>query len=66
MHLDCDSALTAVIGLVREIHTPIDQAITDGKAVTSADFAALDGAVGALLDAIDARLNPPELTKEAA
>lgn len=55
MHVDFDSGLAAVIGLVREVHAPIDQAITDHKDVTSTDYAALSGAVAALLGAIDAR-----------
>ena len=55
MPVDFDSGLAAVIGLVREVHAPIDQAITDRKEVAAADCAALSGAVAALLGAIDAR-----------
>jgi len=65
MHLDYDSALAAVVDFVREVHTPIDQAITDGKPVTSAEFAALSGAVSALLDAMDARVAVPVSLREA-
>jgi hypothetical protein len=54
--LDLDSGLAAVVDFVREVHDPIAQAITDSKPVTATDFAALSGAVWALLDAIDARL----------
>jgi len=58
MHADFDPGLAAVIGLVRELHGPIEEAITKGALVTSFDAAALAGAVGALLDAIDARTSP--------
>ena len=51
-----DAGLAAVVGFVRETHTPIAQAIADGKSVDSSDYAALTGAVGALLNALDARL----------
>jgi hypothetical protein len=57
--LDLDAGIAAVIDLVREVHTPIDQAITVGKPIAPFEYAALTGAVGALLDAIDARLTPP-------
>ena len=58
MHADIDPALTSVIDLVREIHDPIDAAIAAGRPVPPFEFGALAGAVGALLDAIDARPNP--------
>ncbi len=59
MHLDMDPALAAVIEYVRKVHTPIDEAMADGKPVNLRDLGALSGAVGALLDAIDARRTPP-------
>lgn len=58
MHIDFDPGVARVLACVREMHAPIDTAITAGKEVDVRDFAALFGAVGALLDAIDARLNP--------
>ncbi|MDH6448264.1 hypothetical protein M2155_000672 [Streptomyces sp. SAI-119] len=66
MHADFDPGLAAVIGLVREIHGPIEDAITKGGPVSSFDAAALAGAVGALLNAIDARTTPtPALALKA-
>ena len=58
MHADFDPGLAAVIGLVREIHGPIEDAITKGGPVAPLEAAALVGAVGALLNAIDARTRP--------
>jgi hypothetical protein len=67
MHVDFDSSLAGVIDLVREVHAPIDQAMTEHKPVDVLDFAALAGAVSAMLDAIDARLAPaPEQPAKAA
>jgi hypothetical protein len=57
--LDLDPGIAAVIDLVREMHTPIDQAITGGKPINVCEYAALTGAVSALLNAIDARRTPP-------
>jgi hypothetical protein len=56
--LDLDPGIAAVIDLVREVHTPIYRATSAGKTVDALEVAALAGAVGALLDAIDARLTP--------
>ena len=58
MHADFDPALANVIELVREIHAPIDAVARTGKDVAPTDAAALSGAVGHLLDAIDARTRP--------
>ena len=54
-HLILDVGLAAVVGFVRETHAPIEQALNTGQPVESCDYAALTGAVGALLNAIDAR-----------
>lgn len=68
MYLDMDPALSAIIELVRETHAPVDTAITKGHVVNPLDVAAVTGAVGALLNAIDARRTPPpaHLMKAAA
>ncbi|MER6492623.1 hypothetical protein [Streptomyces griseorubiginosus] len=58
MHADFDPALAAVVELVREIHAPIDSVVRTGGPVFPLEAAALTGAVGALLDAIDARTRP--------
>ncbi|MFF8590036.1 hypothetical protein ACF061_01110 [Streptomyces sp. NPDC015220] len=66
-NLDLDAGLAAVVDFVREVHAPIALAIQfdkDGGGVTSADCAALSGAVSALLGAIDARL--PQQTEPIA
>jgi hypothetical protein len=67
-NLILDAGLAAVVDFVRETHAPIEQAIADGKPVESCDFAALTGAVGALLNAIDARRidNQPVTVKAVA
>ncbi|MEU8642326.1 hypothetical protein AB0C91_10450 [Streptomyces sp. NPDC048674] len=57
--LDMDEGLIAVVGLVREVHASISLAIGSGAVITTADYAALDGAVEGLLRAIDARLPQP-------
>jgi hypothetical protein len=65
--LDMDSGLASVVEYVREVHTPIWQAIADGRPVTSTDCAVLSGAMKALLDAIDTRRpQPPVLVALAA
>ncbi len=64
-NLDMDSGLTAVVDCVREVHTPIAQAITDREKVSTTDCAHLAGAVDALLRAIDARLPQREAQAEA-
>jgi hypothetical protein len=58
MYLVMDPALAAVVECVREMHAPVDAATTVGRQVSPFDVAALSGAVGALLDAIDARPDP--------
>ncbi|MFJ9420774.1 hypothetical protein [Streptomyces sp. NPDC101249] len=58
MHFYVDPALIAVIDRVRELHAPIDEAISHHTPVAATDFAALSGAVGHLLYAIDARTLP--------
>lgn len=58
MHLSMDPALASVVALVREIHTPIAADIAQGRGVDLLSTAALSGAVGALLDAIDSRPDP--------
>ena len=66
MHADFDPALANVIELVREIHAPIDAVARKGGLVAPLEAAALAGAVGALLDAIDARTRPaPALALKA-
>lgn len=58
MYLAMDPALAGVVALVREIHAPIDAEIAQGRQVDLLSVAALSGAVGALLAAIDARPDP--------
>lgn len=66
--LNLDAGLAAVIDFVRETHAPIEQAFTAHKPVEPYDLAALTGAVGALLNAIDARRidNQPVTVKAVA
>lgn len=66
MHLDMDAGLAAVLEFVRELQQPIDEAIEAGKPVPPGDFAALSGAVSAMLDAIDARTPQEQPTVKAA
>lgn len=58
--LDLDPGLAAVVDFTREHSDRIEQALTEGRTVPSFEFAALAGAVSALLDAIDARLPQQE------
>lgn len=57
MYLVMDPALASIVDLVREVHGPIAASIATGRIIDH-DLAALSGAVGALLDAIDARPDP--------
>jgi hypothetical protein len=59
MYLDMDPALASVIEAVREAHAPVDDAINKGAPVYPPSVGSLAGAVGHLLDAIDARFTPP-------
>lgn len=56
--LDLDAGLAAVVEYVRGRNAAIEQAMAAGRPVDTFDYAALSGAVSALLDAIDARLTP--------
>lgn len=58
MYIAMDRSLADVLALVREIHAPIAADIDQGRTVDLLSTAALSGAVGALLDAIDARPDP--------
>lgn len=58
MYLVMDPALASIVEFVREMHAPVDAATTVGKQASPLEVAALSGAVGALLDAIDARPDP--------
>ncbi|MFD4596805.1 hypothetical protein ACFWPQ_02105 [Streptomyces sp. NPDC058464] len=66
MHFDADPALAAVIEHVRRVHAPVGHAMAEGRDVSIRDLGALAGAVGVLLDAIDARRTPPPARPLAA
>lgn len=57
MHADIDPALAEVIEFVREVHRPIGESHAEGRQASLYDLGRLVGAVGYLLDAIDARDN---------
>ncbi|MFI5992408.1 hypothetical protein ACIBAC_11225 [Streptomyces sp. NPDC051362] len=63
--LDMDPGLAAVVDFVREVHASLSLAVGSGVA-TTADYAALDGAVTGLLSAIDARLPQPAVQPAVA
>ena len=58
MHADFDPALAAVMDVVRERYAPVGAAMAERRSVSPVEFGALAGAVGALLDALDARTRP--------
>jgi hypothetical protein len=64
--LDIDDGLAGVLALAREKYAPVQRALAEHAPLKAMDLASLAGAVGALLDAIDARTPEMQATKAVA